>query len=97
MLKGAGFYQLTKTEPLVQDHKRILIRDKTTQAVYFGSAARQMLGLPAWGGVRLAPGDHGNFDIFIQSTSVNRKLAKGTSLIYWENVGKKYLEGPSAR
>lgn len=97
MLKGSGFYQLTKTEPLVQDHKRILIRDKTTQAVYFGSAARQMLGLPAWGGVRLAPGAHGNFDIFIQSTSVNRKLTKGTSLIYWENVGKRYTEGPSAR
>ena len=97
LLKGAGFYQLTKTEPTVQDHKKILIRDKTTQAVYFGQAARQMLGLPTWGDVRLAPGNHGNFDIFIQSTSVNRKLTSGTSLIYWPNVGKRYTEGPSAR
>lgn len=97
MLKGAGFYQLTKTEPTVQDHKKILIRDKTTQAVYFGQAARQMLGLPTYGDVRLAPGNHGNFDIFIQSTSVNRKLPAGTSLIYWENVGTRYKEGPSAR
>ena len=97
LLKGAGFYQLTKTEPEVQDHKKILIRDKTTQAIYFGAAARQMLGLPTWGTVRLAPGNHGNFDIFIQSTSVNRKLAAGTSLIYWENVGTRYKEGPSAR
>lgn len=97
MLKGAGFYQLTKTEPTVQDHKKILIRDKTTQAIYFGAAARQMLGLPTYGDVRLAPGNHGNFDIFIQSTSVNRKLTKGTTLVYWENVGVRYKEGPSAR
>lgn len=97
MLKGAGFYQLTKTEPTVQDYKKILIRDKNTQGIYFGAAARKMLGLPTYGDVRLAPGQHGNFDIFIQSTSVNRKLSKGTSLVYWENVGTKYKEGPSAR
>jgi hypothetical protein len=97
MLKGAGFYQLTKTEPTVQATKKILIRDKSTSAIYFGAAARQMLGLPTYGNVRLAPGNHGNFDIFIQSTSVNRKLASGTSLVYWENVGQRYKEGPSAR
>lgn len=97
MLKGAGFYQLTKTEPEVQDHKKILIRDKTTQGIYFGQAARQMLGLPTYGTVRLAPGNHGNFDIFIQSTSVNRKLKAGTSLVYWPNVGVRYKEGISAR
>lgn len=86
MKKGAGFYQLTKTESAVQDYKKILIRDKTTQAVYFGAAARQMLGLPTWGTVKLVPGNHGNFDIFVQSTSVNRKLFQGTSLIYWEKA-----------
>lgn len=97
MLKGAAFYQLTKTEPKVQANKKILVRDKTTQAIYYGAAARQMLGLPAYGDIRLAPGNHGNFDIFIQSTSVNRKLSKGTFLVYWENVGVRYKEGPSAR
>lgn len=97
MLKGAGFYQLTKTEPTVQPNKKILVRDKTTQAIYYGDAARQMLGLPTYGNIRLAPGNHGNFDIFIQSTSVNRKLTRGTSLVYWENVGVRYKEGPSAR
>jgi hypothetical protein len=86
MKKGAGFYQLTKTEPIVQDYKKILIRDKTTQSIYHGAAARQMLGLPTYGNIRLAPGNHGNFDIFVQSTSVNRKLAAGTNLIYWENA-----------
>lgn len=96
MLKGAGFYQLIKTEPKVQDYKKILIRDKNTQAVYFGAAARKLMGLPSYGDYRLAPGDHSNFDVFIQSTSVNRKLSSGTSLIYWENVGTRYKEGPSS-
>lgn len=97
MLKGAGFYQLTKTETKVQEYKKILIRDKKTQAVYFGPAAKKLLGLPSYGDFKLAPGNHGNFDVFIQSTSVNRKLTKGTSLIYWEKVGEKYKEGPSAQ
>lgn len=97
MLKGAGFYQLTKTEPEVQDHKKILIRDRSTGGVFFGIAARQMLGLPTYGTVRVTPGNHGGFDIFIQSTSVNRKLKSGTSLVYWPNVGVRYKEGPSAR
>lgn len=97
LLKGAAFYQLSKTEPEVQDNKKILIRDKTTQAIYYGAAARQMLGLPTYGTVRLAPGNHGNFDIFVQSTSVNRKLVSGTSLVYWADVGVGYKEGPSSR
>lgn len=97
MLKGSGFYQLTKTEPKVQANKKILIRDKDTQAVFYGAAARKLLGLPTFGTVRVAPGEHGQFDIFIQSTSVNRKMSKGTTLIYWENVGTSYKEGISAR
>ena len=35
----------------------------------------------------MAPGDHGNFDVFIQSTSTNRNLVAGTEVMYWENVG----------
>lgn len=96
MLKGSAFYQLTKTEQKVQTYKKILIRDKKTQAIYFGSAARKLMGLPSYGDYKLAPGDHGDFDIFIQSTSVNRKLTTGTSLIYWEKVGERYKEGPSS-
>lgn len=87
MLKGAGFYQLTKTEPKVQSYKEIIIRDKNTNAIYGGKAARQMLGLPFNSDVRLAPDKSGKFDIFIQSTSVNRKLSKGTQVLYWADVG----------
>jgi hypothetical protein len=97
MVRGGAFYQLVKTEPKVQANKRIAIRDKKTGAVYAGDAARQMLALPTIGTVRLAPDELGNFEVFIQSTSVNRKLDKGTQLMYWKDVGKAFLEGPSAR
>lgn len=80
--KGAAFYQLSKPET-IQDHKRIMIRDKTSNAVYEGAAARQMMAFPLYGSIRARPGNLGNFDLFIQSTSVNRKLVKGTNLVYW--------------
>lgn len=86
-LKGAAFYQLTKTEARVQDNKMIVIRDKKSGHVYEGAAARQMIGLPTVGTCRLHPGDHGGYDIFIQSTSINRKLVAGTQVLYWPKVG----------
>jgi hypothetical protein len=97
MAKGAAFYQLVKTEPKVQANKRIAIRNKTTGAVYAGDAARQMLALPLLGTVRLAPDELGDFEVYIQSTSVNRKLDKNTKLLYWDQVGKAFKEGISAR
>lgn len=90
MTRGASFYQLTKTESKIQDYKQIAIRDKKTQVVYSGAQARSMLGLPYNGTVKVVPGNHGAYDIFIQSTSVNRKLVEGTQVMYWENVGVAY-------
>lgn len=87
MVKGAAFYQLTKKEDEVQDYKQIAIRDKQSGAVYTGAAARDMLGLPQYGMAKVAPGDHGQYDIYIQSTSVNRKLPAGTTLLYWPYAG----------
>jgi len=81
-LKGAAFYQLTKTEE-VQDYKKIVILDKLSSKFYGGAEARQMLSLPNFGYVKLKPADHDQFEIFIQSTSVNRKLVSGTKLVYW--------------
>jgi len=48
--------------------------------VYMGDAARQMLGLPSMH-VKVGPGDHPDYTIFVQSTSMNRKLIQGTSLL----------------
>ena len=76
---GSGYYQLTKKEA-VQSYKQVCIQNKRSGKVYSGANARQMLGLPDYE-VKVAPDAHPDFDIFIQSTSVNRKLLKGTKLI----------------
>lgn len=89
MKKGSAFYLLQKPEA-VQDYKVIAIVDKTTGSVYSGPAARDLLGLPQYGEARVAPGDHGKYDIFIQSTSVNRKLPQGTKVMYWDSAGVSF-------
>ena len=85
-VKGTVYYQLTKPEREVQDYKIILIRDKTTGSVYAGRDARDLLKLPVVGSCKLIPGDHGNFEVFIQSTSINRKLPKGTMVAIWDSM-----------
>lgn len=97
MLKGAAFYELTKLEKKVQDYKMICVRDKKTNEIFSGAAARDILGLPHVGDVKLAPGAHGNYDVFIQSTSVNRKVPAGSTVLYWPKVGVGFTEGPSSR
>ena len=77
--KGNSFYQLTKPET-VQASKQVMVRDNKTQAVYSGTQARGLLGLPDYD-VRVDHMDHPKYDIFIQSTSVNRKLVPGTEVI----------------
>lgn len=84
--KGTAFYQLNKTEKAVQDYKIIVVRNKNTGAVFGGGDARRLLHLPTNGTIGLKPGDHGDWDIFIQSTSSNRILVPGTSALYWENA-----------
>lgn len=85
-LKGAAFYQLTKTEKEVQSYKVLVVRDKFSGKIYGGQAARQLLGLPSYGTVRLVPEKSGKFDVFIQSTSLNRKLVSGSIVLYWPTV-----------
>lgn len=95
-LNGSAFYQLTKTEAKVAPTKLIAIRDRKTGAIYSGSDARNMLGITTTNNARLHPGDHGNYDIFIQSNSVNRKLVAGTGVLYWEAIGKPFTESDLA-
>lgn len=96
MLKGAAFYQLIKKEKEVQDYKLIGIKDIHSGAVYVGPAARDLLGLPHSGTIALQPGDHADYDVFIQSTSINRKLLEGSTVMYWPQVGQHYIKGRSA-
>jgi hypothetical protein len=76
---GSGYYQLMKRE-IIQSYKNICVQDKKNGKVYSGDNARQFLGLPDYE-VKVAPGDYGAFNIFVQSTSVNRKLIAGTQLL----------------
>jgi hypothetical protein len=78
---GHAFYQLTKSEK-VQDYKRFILLDKADGKMYDGLAARQLLGLPDTGEVRVSPTYNQKYDLFIQSTSVNRKLVPGTKVLY---------------
>jgi hypothetical protein len=82
-IKGCAFYQLMKPET-VQAYKKVIIRNKTSGYLYTGDKARKLLGLPDHE-LRLRPEDLGRFDIFVQSTSVNRKLIAGTDLVILHN------------
>ncbi len=95
-LKGAAFYQLTKTEARVSHTKQILVREQSTGKIFAGASARKMIGLPTDRNARLHPGDHKNYDLFIQSESVNRKLVGGTGVVYWAAIGKQFTEADLA-
>jgi len=78
-VRGSAYYQLTQPE-LIQSNKLICIKDKNTNKVYTGDAARDLLKLP-YTNARVTPGNLKNFDIFVQSNSYNRDTDTGTTLI----------------
>lgn len=76
---GSAFYQLMKPEK-IQPQKDIMIRDRKSGRVYRGTRARDLLGLPNHE-VRVKPEGNPQYTVFVQSTSVNRKLVAGTKLL----------------
>ncbi|MEV0986924.1 vWA domain-containing protein [Streptomyces sp. NPDC049949] len=76
---GCAFYQLSKSET-IQARKQIAVLEKKTDQVYTGPEARALLGLPD-SEVRVKPDHNDDFTIFVQSTSVNRKLVPNTRLL----------------
>lgn len=77
---GSGYYQLTKSET-IQASKQILVLEKATGKVYGGKEARHLIGLPDGESVRVKPDANPLYDIFVQSTSVNRNLMPNTMLL----------------
>lgn len=77
---GAAYYTLMKPEE-VQSYKQLLIMEKGKRQVWGGQNVRNMLGLP-YHDAKLVPGNHANYDIFVESRSHNRKLVRGTKLVY---------------
>ena len=78
---GRGYYQLTLAPVKVQVQKDIAIVEKKSGKVYTGKNARALLGLPDTI-VTLKAGQNPDYDIFIQSTSPNRKLLHGQKYLY---------------
>lgn len=76
---GSGYYSLTKKET-IQPNKSICIRDRKNGKVYSGHNARKLLGLPDFE-IKVSPETYGNWEIYVQSNSTNRKLIKGTDVI----------------
>lgn len=84
--KGRGFYELTKAET-VQQYKEVIMQDRETGEMFVGTQVREKLGLQPQtesGGVneRLHADKARDFRVFVQSTSVNRKLIGGTMFLY---------------
>jgi hypothetical protein len=84
-IRGAAFYELVKTEE-VQEKKLVAIREKKTGKVYAGDTARDLLGLPRNQRIKVKPENSGDYDVFVQSTSVNRVLPLNTKVLYWPDV-----------
>jgi hypothetical protein len=91
-LKGAGFYQLVKTESKVGPDKQVLIQERTTGKIYAGQQARDMLGIPRGQNARLHPGQLTGYNVFIQSTSWNRKLPMNTGVLYNDKLGTPFTQ-----
>jgi hypothetical protein len=78
---GGVYYQLTKSEE-VQPQKQLLVRDQSTGRIFGGPQARTLLGLPTDGSkAKVTPAMMMRYQVFVQSTSVNRKLVGGTVVL----------------
>lgn len=80
-VKGTAYYQLTKAEKLGPS-KNVLIRHRVSGKVYHGPNARSILGIPN-GSAKISVDRSSNpvWDVFVQSTSLNRKLVPNTKLL----------------
>lgn len=76
---GKTFYPLMKPET-IQANKKLAVVEKATAKVFMGDGVRQMIGLPDME-VRVRPNHNPDYTIYVQSTSVNRKLIAGTKVL----------------
>lgn len=83
---GRGFYELMKSEE-IQERKEVVLVEKLSGDMWSGSVAREMIGLPLGDRGTISPRTMDKavvdkYDIFVQSTSNNRKLIGGTKFLY---------------
>jgi uncharacterized protein YegL len=77
---GSSFYPLTKKITL-QSHKDIILKDSNGK-LHTGDGIRSLLRIPEGGSIELLPSNNNNgYTVFIKSTSHNRNLIPGTTLL----------------
>lgn len=80
--KGRGFYEFIKPE-IIQPQKEIVLMNRETGDLFEGETARKIAGIGTnEERAKIKPGDLPKYRIFIQSTSVNRKLLSGQGFLY---------------
>jgi len=80
--KGRVFYELHKPE-IVQDYKEIVLQKRNDKKTFYGGTqVRVVLGLPHVGEAKVSPGNLGEWIIWIQSTSSNRKLLAKMEVLF---------------
>lgn len=78
--KGKGFYQFTKPEDIAPT-KEVVLKRKATGELFQGQKARKLAKIPNYK-TRVKPSDISEYDVFVQSTSANRKLMANTNFLY---------------
>ena len=82
--KGSGYYQLSKPET-IQDYKKVVARKKTDGSIISGDPVKEVLGIKTSSKkFSLDLSSVPDFDVFVQSTSVNRVLLPDTEFLYEE-------------
>lgn len=76
---GKAFYEL-KERSRIQGNKDLAVVEKKTSKVFFGPQVRQLIGLPD-ADTRIAPSFNKDYEIYVQSTSINRHLKAGQKIL----------------
>jgi hypothetical protein len=97
--EGCGYYELSKGERL-RAGRAILLQSRSNMRapLYAGEGLRQLLGIPD-GEHLIGEGMLGDWRVYVQSTSFNRKLVRGTLFVYrtdGNNGGVGYTWRPDA-
>jgi len=81
---GTAYYELVKSEKY-EYHKGVALIHRQTKKVYKGDEAKQLIGLTGTSTrVRPQPVKGGEYDIFIQSQSINRHLPIGSRVLLFQ-------------
>jgi hypothetical protein len=79
-IPGTAYFLLSKPEK-VSANKQVVIQKKGNKTLYGGQEARTLIGLVPFKDAKVTPGNHADYDIFVQSTSSNRILVRGSKIL----------------